>query len=178
MGLERMHSEGRAANGGQLMAFLYHELRSLARRRLSSERPNHTLNTTALVNEVFLRLAPSNQHFHSEREFVAAASQIMRRILVDHARAHKRTKRGGGMDPLQLSALAFEVSEGHSVDLDVLDDALTRLAQINERQARVVEMRFFGGLSETEIAEELGVSSKTVKRDWATARSWLKSTLV
>ena len=174
-----MHSgEDRAANGRQLLVFLYHELRVVARQRLSGERPNHTLNTTALLNEVYLRLAPSNQHFRTEREFVAAASQIMRRILVDHARAHKCEKRGGGMDPQQLSALTFEVSEGHAVELDVLDDALARLALINARQARVVEMRFFGGLNETEIAEELGVSSKTVKRDWATARSWLKSTLV
>jgi RNA polymerase sigma-70 factor (ECF subfamily) len=169
--------EGRQANGEQLLLFLYHEIRMMARRRLSGERPNHTLDTTALVNELYLRVADSEQQFRSEGEFVAAASHIMRRILVDHARAHKRQKRGGGQEPLQLSSLTFDLSDNHSIDVEALDDALTRLARIDPRQARVVEMRFFGGLSVQEIAGQLGVSSKTIKRDWATARSWLKATL-
>jgi RNA polymerase sigma factor (TIGR02999 family) len=169
--------EDRAANGRQLLVLLYHELRVLARQRLSGERPNHTLNTTALVNELYLRVAPAGQHFSTEIEFIAAASQMMRRILVDHARTHNRQKRGGGVDALPLSELTFEIGEHNAVDVEVLDDALTRLARIDPRQARVVEMRFFGGMSETEIAAQLGVSSKTVRRDWATARSWLRSTL-
>lgn len=169
--------EGQPANGRQLLVLLYDELRTIARLRLSGERPHHTLNTTALVNEVYLRVAHSEQQFHSEGEFVAAASQIMRRILVDHARAHKRQKRGGGAEALQLSALTMEISEGHAVEIEALDDALTLLARIDSRQARVVEMRFFGGMSEPEIAAQLGVSAKTVRRDWATARAWLKSAL-
>lgn len=172
-----VQGEEKKANGRQLLVLLYHEIRVLARQRLSGERPNHTLNTTALVNELFLRVANSGQQFRSESEFAAAASQIMRRILVDHARAHRRHKRGDGQLPLQLSSLTFDISQDQVVGVEVLDEALTRLAQIDERQARVVEMRFFGGLSAAEIAGQLGVSSKTVKRDWATARSWLKATL-
>jgi RNA polymerase sigma factor (TIGR02999 family) len=170
-------SEGKPTTGRELLVLLYHEIRVLARQRLSGERPNHTLNTTALVNELYLRLAPSDQQFRGEGEFAAAASQTMRRILVDHARAHKCEKRGGSRETLQLSALTFDICEGRMVGVEALDEALSQLAQIDERQARVVEMRFFGGLQLQEIAAELGVSCKTVKRDWATARSWLKATL-
>ncbi len=170
-------TEEKPANGKELLALLYDHIRALARHRLSGERPNRTLNTTALVNELYVRMAGSRQHFGSEREFAAAASQAMRRILVDPARSHNRHKRGGGQEALQLSGLTFDVSQGLAVGLEALDDALTRLAQMDARQARVVEMRFFGGLSVQEIGQELGVSPKTVKRDWATARSWLKSTL-
>jgi RNA polymerase sigma factor (TIGR02999 family) len=132
--------EGRAANASQLLVLLYHELRVLARRRLSGERSNHTLNTTALVNEVYLRLAPTDQHFSTEVGFIAAASQIMRRILVDHARAHKCQKRGGGLHPVPLSELTFDIGANHRVEVEVLDDALNRLAKFDSRQASVVEM--------------------------------------
>jgi RNA polymerase sigma-70 factor (ECF subfamily) len=169
--------ESNPATGKELLVLLRHEIRILARQRLAGERPNHTLNTTALVNELYLRLAPSEQQFYNERQFAAAASQIMRRILVDYARRHKRQKRGGSKETLQLSSLAFDVCEDRVVGVEALDEALTNLARIDGRQARVVELRFFGGLSVEEIAGELGVSSKTVKRDWATARSWLKATL-
>jgi RNA polymerase sigma-70 factor (ECF subfamily) len=170
-------TDEKLATGKELLVLLYHEIRMLARQRLSGERPNHTLNTTALVNELYVRLAHSRQQFRSEGEFAAAASQIMRRILVDHARAHNRQKRGGSAETVQLSRITFEVCEGRIAGVEALDHALTELAKIDERQARVVEMRFFGGLSLQEIAAELGVSPKTVKRDWATARSWLKATL-
>jgi RNA polymerase sigma factor (TIGR02999 family) len=169
--------EQRLATGRELLVLLYHEIRVLARQRLSGERPNHTLNTTALVNELYLRVAHSGRQFHSEGEFAAVASKIMRHILVDHARAHNRHKRGGSEEALQLSTLTFDIGEGRSVGVEALDEALDELAQIDERQARVVEMRFFGGLSAQEIAGELGVSSKTVNRDWVTARSWLKANL-
>jgi len=102
----------------------------------------------------------------------------MRRILVDHARTHNRQKRGGSTGTVQLSSLTFDICEGHTAGVEALDHALTDLALIDERQARVVEMRFFGGLNLQEIADELGVSSKTVKRDWATARRWLKAILI
>jgi len=170
-------SEGQAANGSQLLVLLYYELRMLARLRLSGERPNHTLNTTALVNEVYLRFAAADQQFSTEVDFMAAASRAMRRILVDHARAHNCQKRGGGLKALPLSDVTFDIGGDRYVDVEVLDEALSRLSKIDPRQARVVEMRFFGGLNVTEIAAQLGVSSKTVKRDWATARSWLRSAL-
>jgi len=169
---------GNAATGRELMAILYHEIRVLARWRLSGERSNHTLNTTALANEVYLRLAQSEQRFESENEFVAAAANTMRRILVDHARARNCQKRGGPQDSLQLSSITFEISDDHTVRIEALDQALDELARIDARQARVVEMKFFGGLNMKEIALELGVSSKTVKRDWATSRSWLKAALM
>ena len=170
-------NRGEAATGQELMAILYHEIRALARWRLSGERSNHTLNTTALANEVYLRLAQSEQRFESENEFIAAAANTMRRILVDHARARNCQKRGGPQDSLQLSSITFEISDDHTVRIEALDQALDELARIDARQARVVEMKFFGGLNMKEIALELGVSSKTVKRDWATSRSWLKAAL-
>ncbi|HTX35038.1 MAG TPA: ECF-type sigma factor [Bryobacteraceae bacterium] len=169
--------EGKHTSGKELLVLLYRGIRLLARQRLSTERPNHTLNTTALVNELYLRLAHNDRPFRSEGEFVAAASKIIRHILVDHARARNRQKRGGSEVPLQLASLQFDIYEGHSIGVEALDRALTELANIDERQARVVEMRFFGGLSMLEIAHELGVSSKTVNRDWALARSWLKASL-
>lgn len=171
--------EGRekAATSKELMAFLYHEIRVLARHRLSSERPNHTLNTTALTHEVYLRLAQKGQRFQSEGEFIAVAAKTMRHILVDYARGRYRQKRGGSDEKLQLSTLTFEICDDRSVGIEALDEALDQLARIDVRQARVVEMRFFGGLNMEEIAYQLGVSSKTVIRDWATARLWLKTDL-
>jgi RNA polymerase sigma factor (TIGR02999 family) len=174
---ETLVCDNRQGNGQQLLVLLYNEIRSIARQRLSGERTNHTLNTTALVHEVYLRIAHSGQQFHSESQFAAAASQMMRRILVDHARAHRREKRGGSLEIVQLSSLAFDIGDARMVDVESLDEALTDLAQIDFRQARVVEMRFFGGLTTEEIAAVLGVSSKTVKRDWATARAWLRASL-
>jgi len=164
-------------SGDQYLTFLYHEVRAIARQHLSHERPNHTLNTTALVNELYLRLARSDHRFASDKEFVPAAAKMIREILVDYARGHNRLKRGGGQAPANLDDLFVDVGTGQPVELQALDEALTRLAEIGERQARVVELRFFGGLSVEETAAALHVSPKTVKRDWAMSRAWLRSWL-
>jgi RNA polymerase sigma-70 factor (ECF subfamily) len=166
-----------AVHGGEFLTFLYHEVRAIARQQLARERPNHTLNTTALVNELYLRLAQSGHCFSSEQEFVPAAAHMIRQILVDYARARKRLKRGGGQNPAALDEIYVEISAGEPVDLESLDEALTRLAEIGERQARVVELRFFAGLSVEETGAALQISPKTVKRDWAMARAWLRARL-
>jgi RNA polymerase sigma factor (TIGR02999 family) len=168
---------GTGTGGEQLLLFLYHETRALARRHMAGERPNHTLTTTALVNELYLRLAGKGQRFATEGEFIRAASRIMRNILVDYARTRNRAKRGGEQETLPLSEVCFDVADGRSMGLEALDEALTCLARTSERLALVVEMRFFGGLSAEEIAAELKVSSRTVKRDWVVARSWLREWL-
>jgi RNA polymerase sigma factor (TIGR02999 family) len=164
-------------SGSQFISLLYHEVRAVARLQLARERPDHTLSATALVNELYLRLARSDQRFADGRDFIPAASGIMRRILVDYARSRNREKRGGGKPDLRLDAIYFDIPAGSPVDIELLDEALTSLAAISERQARVVELRFFGGLDVEETATALGVSSKTVKRDWAMARAWLRSRL-
>jgi RNA polymerase sigma-70 factor (ECF subfamily) len=164
-------------SGNQYLTFLYHEVRAIARQHLSRERPNHTLNTTALVNELYLRLARGDQRFATDKEFVPAAAKMIREILVDYARGRNRLKRGGGQAPATLDELYVDVGTGQAVEIEALDEALTRLAEIGERQARVVELRFFGGLSVEESAAALQVSPKTIKRDWAMARAWLRSWL-
>lgn len=137
------------------------------------ERAGHTLQTTALVHEAYLKLVKQeNVHWESRSHFVAVAAQLMRRILVDHARGHLRDKRGGLSSALPLDeALAF--SPEHPEEVVKLDEALTRLSHFDERQSRIVELRFFGGLSIEETAKLLGISPKTVKRDWAVAKVWL-----
>ncbi len=157
----------------RLIPLVYAELRAQARRRLSRERRNHTLQPTALVHEAFLRLAGQDRaHWQNRQQFFAVAARTMRRVLVDHARAHAALKRGAGKT---LLALEQEPQAARPADLDVLelDLALDRLAAIDERQARVVELRYFGGLSAEETASTLEVSLATVKRDWAMARAWL-----
>lgn len=161
--------------GDQLLLFLYHEIRAVARRHLAGERPGHTLSPTALINELYLRLASGGQSFPSEAAFLSAASNMMRNLLVDHARSRRAAKRGGDRQRIDLDQIRFEVTEGHSLNAEAMDEALTALATIGERQARVVELRFFGGLSGDEIAAELCISAKTVKRDWALAREWLRT---
>ena len=161
----------------QLLSVVYSELRRQAAGHLRRERPNHTLQPTALVHEAYLKLV--GQHdvvWQNRAHFFAIASQIMRRILVDHARAHAREKRGGGQQTLVVDE-TLAVAATRDLDLVALDDALTDLAQLDERQCRVVEMRFFGGLEVEEVAEALGVSPTTVKRDWSIARAWLRREL-
>jgi RNA polymerase sigma-70 factor (ECF subfamily) len=162
--------------GDQMLAFLYHEVRAVARQQLSHERPEHTLSATALVNELYLRLARSDQRFAEGRQFIPAAACMMRQILVDYARRRKRDKRGGGKT-LSLDAIRVEISAGEPMEIDALDQALEELAKIDERQARVVELRFFGGLNANDTAAALGVASKTVSRDWAVAKQWLRAWL-
>lgn len=137
------------------------------------ERPNHTLQTSALVNEAYVRLVDQrNLHWKNRAHFFSIASRLMRRILVDLARAHHRAKRGGGALQVSLDEAAI-VSRERAAELVALDEALTRLAAIDQRKSQVVELRFFGGMSVEEAAEALGVSPITIKRDWSTAKAWL-----
>lgn len=165
--------DGRPEAAPQLIPLVYNELRRLARRQMGHERPDHTLQATALVHEAYLRLVNQPQRTWQNRaHFIAVAAQVMRRILVDHARARCTSKRGNAPQrvPLEESLL---FTEEQSDELVLLDEALERLARFDERQSRVVDLRFFGGLTVDETAEVLGVSSKTVERDWTVARAWL-----
>jgi RNA polymerase sigma factor (TIGR02999 family) len=156
-----------------LMPLVYAELRKLARRYMNRQRPDHTLQTTALVNEAYLRLVDSSRvQWQDRAHFFAVSAQLMRRILVDFARAQGNLKRGGGAEQLALDQ-APEVSAERGPDLIALDDALNALAAMNPRQSQIVELRYFGGLSEEETAEALKVSPRTVRRDWSLARVWL-----
>jgi len=161
----------------RLVSLVYGELRRQAARYLRRERADHTLQPTALVNEAYIRLADQRDvEWQNRAHFFAIAAQIMRRILVDHARARGRGKRGSGQT-LVLFDDALAVAEARDLDLVALDDALSALAELDERQSRVVEMRFFAGLEVEEVAEALGVSPTTVKRDWSLARAWLRREL-
>jgi RNA polymerase sigma-70 factor (ECF subfamily) len=156
----------------KLTPIVYDELRRLARRHMKRERPGHSLQTTALANEAYMRLVDyKRMQWQNRAHFFAVSSQLMRRILVDHARRHN-LKRGGGVQHVSLEQAALLVAD-EDMDLVALDDAMNALARIDPRKVQVVEMRFFGGLSVEEIAEVLKVSTITVKRDWATARTWL-----
>jgi len=171
--LLRRLSEGDQNALAELMPLMYDELHSLASSYLRRERPNHTLQTTALVHEAYLRLVNQNDTQWNERgHFLAVAAQIMRRILVDHARRHKSDKRGGPVAKLPLEAARLVVN-GQSEDIMMLDDLLNRLARIDAKEAQIVELRFFGGLSVEETAAAMGVSPTTVKREWSIARKWL-----
>lgn len=152
---------------------VYQELRRMADRYLRLERPGHTLQPTALVHEAYLRLIDQTQvNWQNRAHFFGVAAQMMRRILVDHARTKHRDKRGGPAIKLSLEEVA-NLSKGRPVDLVALDEAMERLAEIDQRKSRVVEMRFFGGLSVDETAEALEVSPQTVLRDWKLAKAWL-----
>jgi RNA polymerase sigma factor (TIGR02999 family) len=156
-----------------LIPLVYDELRRVARSALSRQRPGHTLGSTALVHEAYMRLVGrSSVHFENRAHFFAVSSHLMRRILVDHARKHNAAKRGGDNLTLVLDE-AVALPDKREVDLSALDDALTLLATLDARQANIVEMRFFGGLSIEETSQVLGISPATVKREWATARTWL-----
>jgi RNA polymerase sigma factor (TIGR02999 family) len=159
----------------RLVPLLYDDLRRLARQRLRAEREGHTLDTAALVNEAYLRLIDQRRISAGDRsEFFAAASHTMRRVLVDYARARKRDKRGGGQAPVPLEAVEEFLSERAADETIALDEALARLEAAQPRAARVVELRFFGGLTLDEAAALLGVSSKTVQRDGDAAMAWLR----
>lgn len=157
----------------QLMPLVYREMRSIAARALNRERHDHTLQSTALVHEAYLRLVDCNQvDWRDRAHFLGIAAHIIRQILVDHARSRRSAKRGGGTVFLQLEEnLAGQPKQG--MNLVTLDDALSDLARIDPQQAKVVEMRFFAGLSIEETAEAMSISVSTVKRDWAVAKSWL-----
>jgi RNA polymerase sigma factor (TIGR02999 family) len=155
------------------MPLVYDELKRLAGSYLRRERLDHTLQSAALVNEAYLRLVDQKQvQWQNRAHFFGIAAQMMRRILVDHARGHKAAKRGAGMPVLALDEAVAE-AQGRSVDLIGLDDALQKLEKIDPQQGKIVELRFFSGLSIEETATVLGISPATVKRDWAAARAWL-----
>ncbi|MEW6368642.1 MAG: ECF-type sigma factor [Acidobacteriota bacterium] len=157
----------------EYLPVVYDELRRLARLHLRRERKGHTLQTTALVHEAYLKLAAQrNMKWRGRGHFFAVASLLMRRILVDYARRREAARRGGGAERVTLDA-SMLASRQASVDLIALDEALDRLAEIDQRQSRIVEMHFFGGLTFDEIAEVLRIASSTARDDWTVARAWL-----
>lgn len=157
----------------QLAPLVYDELRRLAGRYLRRERINHTLQSTALVHEAYLRLIDQSRvQWQNRAHFFGVAAQMIRRILVDHARGHQAAKRGSGVARLSLDE-ALDASAPRDLDLVALDDALETLARLDPQQSRIIELRYFAGLSIEETAEVVGVSPATVKREWASARAWL-----
>jgi RNA polymerase sigma-70 factor, ECF subfamily len=170
-------SAGNREVEAQLLPQVYGELRRLAARYMRNERGNHTLQPTALVNEAYALLVQQPQvPWQSRAHFFATASQLMRHILVDYARKRQAAKRGGVQRQITLSEAILQ-AENRTIDVLVLNEALEHLAKLDPRQARIVEYHFFGGLTFEEIAEVLGVSDRTVKRDWSMARAWLKGEL-
>jgi RNA polymerase sigma-70 factor, ECF subfamily len=169
-------TKGNADAECQLMPLIYHELKRLASSHLRHERQGHTLQTTALVNEAYLKLVDQREAFATRAHFFVIASRMMRRVLLDYARQRNRLKRGGGETPEQLEE-TFAISEERSTEIQELDAALNKLEKLEPRQVRVVELRYFSGLSVEEVAEVLQVSPKTVKRDWTVARAWLHRAL-
>lgn len=162
----------------QLSARVYHELRGIAQRQMRHEREGHTLNPSALVNEAFLKLMHCRQVQWQDRlHFYNFAARLMRQVLVNYAEAHHCQKRGGPQQQVTLDETLLPTKEKSLEELLMLDEALEQLAAVDERSARVVELLFFGGLTEAEVAELLGVSVRTVKRDWQFAKLWLRHAL-
>lgn len=171
LGLTR--GDGTAAD--QLTPVVYEKLRALAEQFMRRERRDHTLQATALLNEAYLRLFDQSRvDWRGRAHFVALAAEMMRRILVDHARRHSAAKRGGGRERVPLDETLAVADARRHVDLIALDDALKELQKLNPRQARVVELRYFGGLSVKETAYALDTSERTVINDWSVARAWLR----
>jgi len=170
-------TKGNGEASAKLIPMVYAELRRLAASYTRKERCDHTLQATALVHEAYLKLIEQRSvNWQSRAHFFGIAAQIMRRILVDHARGHLRDKRGGGQQEVPLDEAIIFAPE-QSGELINLDEALNRLATLDPRQAKIVELRFFGGLNVDETAEVLGISPKTVKRDWSVAKAWLHGEL-
>ena len=167
-------ADGDAGAVGELLPLVYDELRRLAAACLQGERPGHTLQPTALVHEAYLKLVDQRTAGWQDRmQFLGVAAKAMRRILVDYARSHRAAKRGGSWERAPLDDAVVHAG-GRAENLVALDDALVRLARFDEQKARVVELRFFGGLTVAEVAEVLGVSHRTVERDWTLAKAWLR----
>ena len=176
----RLLREWKAGDPGaleSLMPIVYDELRRIARRHMSSERPDHTLQQTALVHEAYLQLVDMNIGWNDRAHFFAVAARAMRRILVDHARSRHRGKRGGGAVHVAIDDAAHQPGPRGPLDLVDLDAALQRLAAIDARKSEMLEMRYFGGLSQSELSEVLGVSLATVNRDLVWAQDWLRADL-
>jgi len=171
-------SRGDRAALDELTPIVYDELRRLAERYLRRERPGHTLQPTALVHETYLRLVDQQQvNWHNRAQFLGIAAEFMRRILLKYARSRHAAKRGGGACTMSLDEVIGFSSEPRAVDLIALDETLTRLAAMDPQKGQIVELRFFGGLTEEETAETLGVAPITVKREWRVARAWLQREL-
>lgn len=171
-------SDGDKTALDEIVPLVYQELRRLASSYLNRERQNHTLQPTALVHEVYMRLAgQQNADFQNRTQFFGLASKIMRNVLVDHARSQKRAKRGGSQGKLSL-AEADRFNSQSDIDLIALDDALNELAVTNPQHSQIVELRYFGGLTIEETASVLSVSHATVERGWQFARAWLKTRLI
>jgi RNA polymerase sigma factor (TIGR02999 family) len=164
--------QGEQAALDELIPLVYGELRRIAANYLRRERRGHTLQTSALVNEAFLRLIDQTVDWRNRAQFFGIAARLMRQILVDHARHRGRVKRGGEQAHVPLDE-ALDVAQTRDADLVALDEALTALAQFDPQQSRVVELRYFGGLTIAQTAEVLGVSDSTVEREWNLARTWL-----
>lgn len=163
-----------SAKLAEILPLVYDELREIARRHMAKERDAHTLQTTALVNEAYVRMCDARNLDGADRnQFFATAANVMRRVLIDHARGKARDKRGGGLERVTLSGVDVADAE-NTFDLIALNDALDRFAKLSERGAKVVELRFFGGMTVEETAEVLGVGARTVNEDWAFARAWLR----
>jgi RNA polymerase sigma factor (TIGR02999 family) len=163
----------RSSAAAKLMPLVYDEFRALAARHLRHERPNHTLQPTALVHEAYLRLIDQTRvDWQGRTHFFAIGAQAIRRILVDHARQRKRQKRGGGAGRVTLDE-AVALAPQREEEILALDEAMEKLAKLDSRQAEVVEMRFFAGMSVEEVSEVLGVSKRTIEGDWTMARAWL-----
>jgi RNA polymerase sigma-70 factor, ECF subfamily len=165
-------AKGNEQAASKLVPLIYDEMRRLAGRYMRRERADHTLQATALVHETYVKLVEQRSDWQSRAHFFGVAAQVMRNILIDYARGHLRAKRGGDKREVSLDeALVF--SPQKSEDLLAVDEALQRLAKLDPRQSKIVEMRFFGGLTVEETAEALGISPITVKREWSLARAWL-----
>jgi RNA polymerase sigma-70 factor (ECF subfamily) len=158
----------------KLVPLLYDELRKLAGHFLREERPGHTLQPTALVHEAYLKLAGQRAGFENRAQFMAVAAQAMRRILVDYARQRVAAKRGGGVALTDLDIASVGATVEQSQELLAIDEALEKLTALDPQQARVVEMRYFGGLTVEETAAALAIAPRTVKREWAMAKAWLR----
>jgi RNA polymerase sigma-70 factor (ECF subfamily) len=164
------HGDAKAAD--RLLPLIYGELHRLAKSYMRRERPEHTLQATALINEAYLRLVQHGADWHNREHFIGAAAQVMRRVLVDYARSHRAQCRAGNLKKVELNE-ELAISPERLDEVTALDEALKRLAEENPRQAQVVELRYFGGLSVEEIAAHLGIAPRSVKRDWSLAKIWL-----
>ena len=165
-------AKGDSGAAEKLLPLVYSELHRLAASYMRRERPDHTLQATALINEAYLRLTKEDGEWNSREHFIGMAANVMRHVLVDYARAHKAKQRDGGMKRVELKE-DLAISPEKIEEVVALDEALTRLEHLQPRQGKVVEMRYFGGLSVEQIASLLGVSERSVKRDWSLARIWL-----
>ena len=162
----------------ELFSLIHDQLQAIARNRMASERPGHTLQATALVNEAYMRLlGKPGAQFEGRAHFFGAAAEAMRQILIDHARAHNADKRGGGRQALSISSVIDLAAAPNPAGILALDDAILRLERVDARAAAVVRLRFFAGLNEPDVAEVLNISERTVRREWAFARGWLRDAL-